>query len=325
MRYLKLTSNTDNPNSQDIINLNAEYFDNNGNRSSYFTALNGFLCTQFQTLGISRKHETLQIENRQFSVNNKMEFKKYTLSIEILSQYSQYDTYYNTLITFIDRNKKDGLRLYYRPNDKREIRYCLCDIVSLEKTEKLQPIKLTLQQNSLWFGQTKHNNIVSEEQTINNAFEFKKDDDGLIYCAGFYNDSVNTDIYSINFIENYFENSIIINNCYNKIPLQIYVNGYCNTPHIILCDKDNVIIKEIKVDVVIEKGYSLYINSKINENGVWIIYTETGAKIEDVTDKVNNDYGSPYWYIDNGTYYVKILQTDTLQTCNVLYNEEYNE
>ena len=127
MRYLKLAS-AKNPDN-DFIELND---------------FNGFLCTSFQQLGISRSLEFLSIKNRQFSVNNKPAFKNYTLKIEILSKYSEYEAKYRQFNTFIDRNKKDGFRLYYRPYDGMELRYCLCDIEKLEKTEKLQPIILNL-------------------------------------------------------------------------------------------------------------------------------------------------------------------------------------
>lgn len=312
MRYLKITS-AENPDN-DYIELND---------------FNGFLCTSFTTLGISRQYETLAVGNRQFSVDNKPKFKDYSLTVHILTKYSLYEAKYNELITFLDRYKKDGFRLYYNPyngnSSDNRTRYILCDIKTTTKTEKMQPITLTVSQNSLWIGKLKYNNLVSEEQTIDNIFEFKKDEIDNIYCASFKKDVYEKDdYYCINFVENYFENSIIVNECYNEIPLQIYINGYCDTPHLVLKDENNVDIKEIQIDVIIPKGYYVYINSHINENGVWLVNSETGIKT-DISDKVYNEKGSPYWYIGHGTYYLSIAQTNDAVSCRVEFNEEYSE
>ena len=88
MRYLKLAS-AKNPDT-DFIELND---------------FNGFLCTRFETLGISRKLEFLTIENRQFSVDNKPDFKKYRLTIEILTKYAEYEAKHRELIDFLARKK----------------------------------------------------------------------------------------------------------------------------------------------------------------------------------------------------------------------------
>ena len=123
MRYLKITSAT-NPDN-DFVLLNGGYFDKNGQKNTSFLSFTGFLCTQFQTLGISRELEFLTIENRNINVKNKPNFKKYSLTIEILSKYAEYEAKYQELITFLDRNKKNGFRLYYRPYDGIETRYSL--------------------------------------------------------------------------------------------------------------------------------------------------------------------------------------------------------
>ena len=74
MRYLKIASAT-NPYT-DFIELND---------------LNGFFCTNLKTLGISRAIQFLAIENRQFATSNKPNFKKYELTVEILTNYSEYE------------------------------------------------------------------------------------------------------------------------------------------------------------------------------------------------------------------------------------------
>lgn len=312
MRYLKITS-AENPDN-DYIELND---------------FNGFLCTSFTTLGISRQYEMLAVGNRQFSVDNKPKFKDYSLTVHILTKYSLYEAKYNELITFLDRNKESGFRLYFNPysangNDERT-RYILCDIKSTAKTEKLQPVILTITQNSLWFGKLKYNNIVSVETTANNAFDFKKDESEIddYYCAIFKNDDNINSYYCIGFVENYFENSIITNDCYNEVPLQIYIYGYCENPQLVLTNENSVTLKQLKIEEIVSHGYYIYIDSRINENGVWLVNEQTGVK-QDISEKVYNEYGSPYWSIGHGTYYIKVAQTDNDFSCKVEFNEEYS-
>ena len=162
MRYLKLAS-AKNP-FTDFIELND---------------FNGFLCTSFQSVGISRKLEFLAIKNRQFAVSNDVDFKKYSLVIEILSKYSEYEAKHRELITFLDRNKKSGFRLYYRPYNGMDLRYCLCSIENSARTEKRQPVTLILVQNSLWLGEQKISKTAQGIKDSGNLFAFF--DDGNCY------------------------------------------------------------------------------------------------------------------------------------------------
>lgn len=307
MRYLKITS-AENPNN-DYIELNN---------------FNGYLCTSFTTLGISRQYETLTIDNRQFSVDNKPKFKDYSLTVHILTKYSLWEQKYRELINFFDRNKKGGFRLYYRPYDDMDMRYILCDIKTSAKTEKMQPVTLTVSQNSLWIGKTKSSNLLSEEIIVNNSFEFKKDEIDDIYCASFKQDNITEKYYCINFTEDYYENSKIVNECYEEIPLQIKIYGYCNNPHICLLSKNKTIIKQIKINIVISENYYVFINSHINENGVWLVNKKTDEKTN-ISHLIYNEYGSPYWYIGKGTYYVKIVESYNKYNYIVEFNEEYSE
>ena len=304
MRYLKIAS-AKNPDN-DFIELND---------------FNGFLCTFFQTLGMSRKHEFLAIENRQFSVDNKPEFKKYSLTIEILTKYSEYEAKYSELITFLDRNKKVGFRLYYRPYDDMELRYCFCDVENLEKTTKLQPVLLTLIQNSLWFGTENKQSSASVEQE-GNVFAFVEDMTDY-YAISFYEDEDISNYYCVKLYNGGLSTAEVVNHSYNEIPLIIRIYGSCVRPKISLFKKgENTPIKQLQILESIADGYYVEINANIKDNGVRLIGENTEI---DYSEVLNNELGSPYFYIDNGEYYITAEDVnENVCNCDVIWQEEYN-
>ena len=308
MRYLKLAS-AKNPDT-DFIELND---------------FNGFLCTSFQTIGISRKLEFLAIKNRQFTVDNKTNFKKYSLTIEILTKYSEYEQKHRQLITFLDRNKKDGFRLYYRPYEGMELRYCLCDIETSTRGEKRQPIVLTLSQNSLWLGEQKKA-TTSQNEGQGNLFVFDEDESiNEYYSASFSVDEDINNYYCVSFYSGIETQATIVNNSYNEIPLNIKIYGYCVNPVVSLFRKnEDEPIKQLRVFANIDDGYYLEINANIKENGVWYINSSSGNKI-DYSELVDNQLGSPYIYIDNGEYSIKVAdEGNNVCITDVFIQEEYS-
>lgn len=308
MRYLKITS-AENPNN-DFIELND---------------FNGFLCTSFTTLGISRKLETLAVGNRQFTVDNKPEFKKYSLTIEILTAYSLYEAKYKEFITFLDRNKKSGFRLYCRPYNGMDIHYILCDIVSIAKTEKLQPITLTVTQNSLWLGEDKKVETQQIFDSSNNIFEFKQKENDGYYCVEF-KQKENDGYYCVEFSMLVQQRAEFEISCYNEIPLNLKIYGACNSPYVALFKKDSLSpFFEVAIDIEVDNQHYIEINSHINENGIWLVSTKTGNKLN-IEDKVLNKYGSPYLYLSKGEYYIKIQDNEQNNyITQIFFNEEYSE
>lgn len=307
MRYIKLAS-AKNPDI-DFIELND---------------LNGFFCTSFQSLGINRKIEYLPIKNINISVDNKPEFNTYSLIIQILSKYSEYETKYRQLITFIDRNKKVGFRLYFKPYDNVNMRYCLCDIEKSVKTEKLQPITLTLKQKSMWFGDEQTISTSQTEQS-GNLFEFANDGNDY-YSAGFYYDET-VGIYCIDFFSGIETYANIINNSYNEIPLNIKIYGKSTNPIVSLYKKnENEPIRQLQIFANIDTGYYVEIKSSVLDNGIYYVNNATGEIIQDYSSLVNNKLGSPFFYIDNGEYYIKVVDDGNNETlCVTTYQEEYSE
>lgn len=309
MRYIKISS-AKNPDN-DFIELND---------------FNGFLCTSFQSLGISRKHDFLIINNRQFSVENKLDFKKYSLTVEIITKYREYETKHRELITFLDRNKKSGIRLYYRPYDGMDLRYCLCEIESSVKTEKMQPVIITLVQTSLWLGEKKKA-ATSQIEQEGNIFIFDEDADiANYYSVSFSEDADIANYYCVSFYNGIETIATLVNNSYNAVPLNIIIYGACVNPKLSLFrNGENTPIKELQILSNVDSQYYIEINSNILENGIWYVNSLTGEKT-DYSELVNNSLGSPYMYIDNGKYYIKVVD-DANNTCycDVFWQEEYSE
>ena len=322
MRKIKIAS-AKNP-ENDFIELNDIYgvniFSNEGNKIT-----KGFLCTQFQTLGISREVEFLMIRNRNIPVSNKPKFSKYSLTIEIMSLYSEYERKYQEFISFLDRNKKDGIRLYYKPYDDREEKYCLCSIETSSKVAKRQPIVLNLLQDSLWFGglNVRHTSQTQEE-TDKNLFVF--DNDNGYFSASFSLDLEIPNYYCMAFYNGIKQQAEIKISGYNEVPLNIRVHGKCVNPQVFLYRKnDNNPIKQFQVFETIEKGRYLEINSGILENGVWEVDLATGEKI-DLTELVDYSNGSPYFYLENGEYYIVAIDGGGNEcVTDISWQEEYNE
>lgn len=306
MRYLKIAS-AKNPYT-DFIELND---------------LNGFLCTSFQTIGISRKLEFLAIKNRQFTVDNKTNFKKYSLTIEILTKYSEYEQKHRELITFLDRNKKGGFRLYFRPYNGMELRYCLCDIETSQRTEKLQPVTLTLSQGSLWLGEEKKSTTSQVVKDVENLFAFANNNG--YYSAKFGFDK-NANEYCVEFYNGIAIEVIISNDGYNEVPLKIRIYGSCVNPIVSLFrEGESEPFRQTQIFANVDEDYYIEINANILENGVWYVNENTNERF-DYASLVNNEMGSPYFYVDNGNYIVKVEYSGSnVCTTDVFFQEEYSE
>ena len=309
MRYLKIAS-AKNPNT-DFIELNDFY---------------GFLCTQFQTLGINRQLEFLAIDNRQFETINKTNFREYVLTIEILTNYSKYDEKYKNLLNFFDRNKKYGLQLYFKPSAESDLRYCLCSLKSTEKTNKMQPITVTLVQTSLWLGDVQKITTSYTEES-GNIFEFKNDDDiENYYCVSFSEDENISNYYCVLFARDIATKAIIKNNSYNSIPLIVRIKGTCISPVITITKQgETQPIKTVKIFATVNEGYYLEINSNIMGNGIWLVNEETEQRV-DYTELVDNSFGSPYIFVDNGEYLISVADAGNNECItDIFYQEEYSE
>lgn len=307
MRYIKIAS-AKNP-INDYIELND---------------FQGYFCTSLQGLGFSRKIEYLKIQNRQDNVNNQVEFKDYSLTIEILTNYANFEPRYRELTTFLDRNKNNGLRLYYRPYDNMETTYMLCDIKSFTKTEKRQPLQLIVTQKSFWLSEEKKitTNYIEDERT--NLFVFDEDSINNYYSANFELDN-NTEIYCIAFFGGFTTQGYINIQGYNDIPLKIKIYGKCVEPIVSLFRKgEGKPIKKTQVYANVDNGYHLEINSNIFENGIWLVNNISEEKT-DYTELVNNALGSPYFFVNHGEYYITIVDSSNSECItDVLWQEEYS-
>ena len=309
MRYLKIAS-AKNP-STDYIELNN---------------FEGFFCTSFQTLGISRNIDSLVVGNRQFSVSNNPQFHKYRLTIEILTKYNDYEKEYSRLIAFFDRNKKSGLRLYYKPYEGMKLLYCLCDIEAVEKAGKRQPVYISIIQNSLWLGEEKIIHTLQKEVQDANLFAFMEDDEiSDYYAAAFIEDEDVSYYYCVRFYRGAITYAEIENSCYNEIPLNFKIYSPCVNPMILLYKKGEITpIRRLQVIASIYSGY-IEIDSNISSNGVFYKQSEDSIGI-DYSELLDNSFGSPYFYVDNGEYYIEIRDANqNVCYCDIIYQEEYSD
>lgn len=305
MRYIKLSS---------VVNPDGDYIELND--------LGGYFCTQFKTIGINRKYSFLQIQNRQFPVTNNIEFATYNLVIEILSKYADYESKYSALVMFLDRNKNSGFRLYYRPYDNMSTRYCLCEIISSSKTEKMQPVNITLAQTSLWYGETIQEESQESSEQEGNIFQFADEGNGY-YCAKY---NAEDGYYCISFYNGKKSYISIINQSYNEIPININIYGSCENPTISLYKKDtDELLKKAKILANISDKYYIEINATILDNGVWYRSIDGNQK-DNYVDRIQYDdeHGSPYFYVGHGEYYIIVQDGNNICKARINYTEEYS-
>lgn len=328
MRYFKIASNK-NPDN-DFIELNDIYgssvFDNEIKPDdNVWKIKKGFLCVKFETLGISRKLEFLKIKNRNIEVDNQTEFKKYNLTLEIMTKYSEYEATYRELINFLDRNKKGGIRLYYDAvnTNGSEARYCLCSIELSTKIEKRQPVGITVTQNSLWLGAEDIAMSSAMSSGNDNIFSFGLTNDVAgYYAVSFSEDNEINNYYSVAFDSKMETQAVINNESYNEIPLIIRVEGFCVNPVISLFDKNGTLLRTVQVFKEIEQGSYLELNANILENGVWKV--DADGRKHDYSTYVGAS--SPYFYIEHGKYSLNVSDEGGNKcVATVIWQEEWSE
>jgi hypothetical protein len=150
--------------------------------------------------------------------------------------------------------------------------------------------------------------------------------DNGYYSASFKEDADIDDYYCISFYSGIKQQAEINITGYNEVPLNIHVRGKCTNPEIFLYRKsDNELVKRFQVFVEIDQDHYLEINSGILNSGVWEVDVHTGER-EDLTEVINYAYGSPYFYLENGDYYV-LVQDINNNNCltDISWQEEYSE
>lgn len=299
MRKIRLESITDPREVIQLSDLTKDYF-----------------CTSLQTFGMKRELEFFAIKNRRQAVSNNPSFKRIVLRIEILSSYNLYEEKYRNLARFLDKHKRNGIRLYYQADTNEPEMYTICDIEEVSKTDKRMPVTLTLQQNSLWLISKEEK--VSKQEQSGNVFAFSNDGYGF-YSAGFKQDSD----YSISFYST-SSKAEITNNSYEKVPLIIRITSECTNPTIFIRDVNGKNYKTIKINASVASNEYLEINSNVFESQIYLYNEATGFKT-DLSGKVDYSYGSPFAMIGNGIYTVEV--TDENQTnceATIWWQEEYN-
>ena len=314
MWQLYMTSDTDAPLPIDVVSL---------------TNFGGLLCTSFSALGVSRRLDFLPVQNKNVTVVNKPQFKSYNLTIEILANYSEWDRIYREFVNFLDRNKTKGFRLYYKPNETpdSELRYCVCSIQQSAKIEKMKPITITVYQNSLWIGALKVENVAPQYSAQDNLFAFAEDPDVSGYfAAAFAEDPDISGYYCIPLFKGALSVGTITNNSYNDVPLTIRIYGACVNPVVLIYKHgEDTPFRQIRIFANVADGYYIEIEAGVLQNGVWYVSSNTGEKV-DYGVFVDHSLGSPYVFIGNGEYDIRVQDNGNNDVnARIYFCEEYSE
>ena len=319
MREVKITSEL-NP-TTDFLNL---------------TDFNGFFCTSIQGLGATRETANLSVKTRSLVIENKPTFRIFSLGVNILTPYSQYEAAVKQLFDFLDRNKENGFRLYVNDNPSvyTKQRYVMCSLDSVNRNDKRQIVELKLAQHSYWLAEaTTVPGVANVNISEGNWYEYaNRGTETEAYYAYSYSPFTTAD----NNITNYYSTSYFIsgaqtgeainldieNGSYNKVPLNVKVYGACTNPTIMLYENEgSVATRIVSVDVNIPAGSWLEINSTIEGNGVYLCTDGTKSDIFHSIDLTN---GSPYMYVGHGKHRLQVSAASNGSfSAHAVFQEEY--
>lgn len=258
------------------------------------TDFNKFLLTNPSGLGIALNNEYIRILNKRINIKQEKNYKPITATIEVTGQTrSDWEWNYAELRDFIIANRKDGFALYYSAIEGKE-RYVICDVKILDKSEKssyglLIPIELEVRTNWLEDRQVNVEVVTSEEKglgfykeyithTFDAYYDIYEPFDEPIedYNYGFlYDDGV--DDYNYKFIQGIRGRAEITNSGNDITPLIITITSECNSPLIRLYDTNNNVVQTCKVNVSVDEGEKLVINSDPDNLDIYVL-SSTGVK-----------------------------------------------
>lgn len=236
---------------------------------------NKFLLTNPSGLGIALTNEYIKILNKRINIHQEKDYKPITATIEVTGKNrDDWEWNYNELRDFVVANKKDGFALYYSTIEGYE-RYVVCDIKLLAKTEKssyaiLVPVEFEIKSNWL------EDRIVSVEVSSGDekGLGFYKEtiDSEDYYCYGFLKDEIGEEIeYNYKFIKGLRGEAELINNSDDVTPLKIIITSPCLYPFIRLYDANGNVVQSAKINVSIQEGEQLVINSDPENLEVYLI------------------------------------------------------
>lgn len=319
MREVKITSEL-NP-TTDFLNL---------------TDFSGFFCTSIQGLGATRETANLSVKTRSLVTENKPTFRIFSLGVNILTPYSQYEAAVKQLFDFLDRNKENGFRLYVNDNPSvyAKQRYVMCSLDSVNRNDKRQIVELRLAQHSFWLAEaTTASGVAKVDISTGNWYEYaNRGTEAEPYYAYSYKPFTTADYKIMNYYSTSYFNSgaqigdaidlEIENGSYNKVPLIVKVYGECTNPVILLYENEgSVATRMVSVDVNIPADSWLEINSTIEGNGVYLCTVNTK---DDIFHNIDLANGSPYMYVGNGKHRLHVIaMSNGSFSANAVFQEEY--
>lgn len=281
---------------------------------------NKFLLTNPSGLGVALTNEYIKILNKRINVKSEKDYVPITAIIEVSGETrSDWEWNYAELRDFIAANSKDGFALYYSAIENIE-RYIICDVKLLSKTEKssygiLVPVEFEIRSNWLEDRQISVEVDTDEEKGLGFYEEVVSADETntiteTYYDYGFlYNPINGEDEYSYKFIKGVKGEAELSNLGDSETPLLITITSPCTNPLIQILDANENVVKSCKVNVPIEQGEKLVINSDPENLDVYII-TTTNEKAHCV-DKLDLSTDG-FMQLPVGSYTLRI--TDELES-----------
>jgi hypothetical protein len=240
---------------------------------------NKFLLTNPSGLGVALTNEYIRILNKRINVKQNKDYVPITATIEVSGETrSDWEWNYAELRNFIVANAKDGFALYYSPIENRE-RYIICDVKLLSKTEKssygiLVPVEFEIRSN--WLEDRQISVEVEADNELGLGFYKEEVTDGenaeTYYSYGFKYDLIGNEVwYDYRFVKGIRGEAELINLGDSETPLLITITSPCVNPLIQILDSNNVPVLSSRVNVSVNEGEKLIINSDPENLDVYIV------------------------------------------------------
>ena len=257
---------------------------------------NKFLLTNPSGLGVALTNEYIRILNKRINVKSEKDYVPITATIEVSGETrSDWEWNYAELRDFITANAKDGFALYYSAIENRE-RYIVCDVKLLSKTEKssygiLVPVEFEIRSNWLEDRQMRVDVDADEEKGLGFYEEIVSADETnttteTYYDYGFLFNTIGDEIeYNYKFTKGVKGEAELDNTGDSETPLLITITSPCLNPLIQILDANEVPVKSCRINVEVEEGQQLVINSDPENLDIYIL-TALNEKVPQI-DKLD--------------------------------------
>lgn len=154
--------------------------DFNNTNSIELNDFDGYIVTAPSGFGVYMENQFLNVGSKRIKTSQKNAYQNINLTVDIYAKTrEEVEQKYIALRNFLVKYREKGFRVYYTAYEGEE-RYVLCDIKTLDKTEKLRArymsLPLLLEIRSFWKTDIQSSSTVADDTDIN-SFTFEQDED----------------------------------------------------------------------------------------------------------------------------------------------------